>query len=88
MSAPDTLYCSFCGKSQHDVVCLIAGLGVNLFICNECVRLCETICREHEIKNAVFAEAGRLRDEMVELLKKHLPTDEKPRRWWQIGRSA
>ncbi|MFT4967994.1 MAG: ATP-dependent Clp protease ATP-binding subunit ClpX [Candidatus Deianiraeaceae bacterium] len=35
------LYCSFCGKSQHEVKKLIAG--PNVFICNECVELCEGI---------------------------------------------
>ena len=37
-----TLYCSFCGKSQHEVRKLIAGPTV--FICNECVELCADIC--------------------------------------------
>lgn len=36
-----TLHCDFCGKSQHDVVRLIAGPKV--FICNECVGLCDEI---------------------------------------------
>jgi len=39
-----TLYCSFCGKSQHEVRKLIAGPTV--FICNECVELCLDIIRE------------------------------------------
>jgi len=39
-----TLYCSFCGKSQHEVLKLIAGPSV--FICNECVDLCNDIIRE------------------------------------------
>jgi len=38
------LYCSFCGKSQHEVRKLIAGPSV--FICDECVELCEDIIRE------------------------------------------
>jgi hypothetical protein len=38
----DTLYCSFCGKSQHQVRKLIAGPGI-VFICNECVDLCHVI---------------------------------------------
>ena len=42
--AKSTLYCSFCGKSQHEVVKLIAGPAV--FICNECVDLCIDIIRE------------------------------------------
>jgi ATP-dependent Clp protease ATP-binding subunit ClpX len=36
-----TLFCSFCGKSQHDVKKLIAGPAV--FVCDECVALCVTI---------------------------------------------
>jgi ATP-dependent Clp protease ATP-binding subunit ClpX len=38
---PGTLFCSFCGKSQHDIKKLIAGPGV--FVCNECVALCVQI---------------------------------------------
>ena len=38
------LYCSFCGKSQHEVKKLIAGPSV--FICDECVELCNDIIRE------------------------------------------
>ncbi|MFV9989253.1 MAG: ATP-dependent Clp protease ATP-binding subunit ClpX [Coxiella endosymbiont of Dermacentor nuttalli] len=45
------LYCSFCGKSQHQVRKLIAGPGV--FVCNECVDLCNDIIREEEITRAV-----------------------------------
>ena len=41
---PDTLYCSFCGKSQHEVKKLIAGPTV--FICNECIALCTDIIAE------------------------------------------
>jgi len=41
---PRTLFCSFCCKSQHDVKKLIAGPGV--FICDECVTLCNTIVAE------------------------------------------
>jgi ATP-dependent Clp protease ATP-binding subunit ClpX len=37
----NTLYCSFCGKNQHEVRKLIAGPTV--FICNECVELCMDI---------------------------------------------
>ena len=40
----NTLYCSFCGKSQHDVRKLIAGPTV--FICDECVELCMDIIGE------------------------------------------
>ncbi|MFC3098522.1 ATP-dependent Clp protease ATP-binding subunit ClpX [Alteraurantiacibacter palmitatis] len=45
-----TLYCSFCGKSQHEVRKLIAGPTV--FICDECVELCNDIIRE-EAKGGV-----------------------------------
>ena len=38
------LYCSFCGKSQHEVRKLIAGPSV--YICDECVELCNDIIRE------------------------------------------
>lgn len=48
------LYCSFCGKSQHEVKKLIAGPSV--FICDECIELCNDIIRE-EIQGA---EAARL----------------------------
>ena len=39
----NTLYCSFCGKSQHEVKKLIAGPSV--FICDECIDLCNEIIR-------------------------------------------
>ena len=42
----NTLYCSFCGKSQHEVRKLIAGPTV--FICDECVNLCMDIIREEQ----------------------------------------
>jgi len=52
--AKSTLYCSFCGKSQHEVRKLIAGPTV--FICDECVELCMDIIREeHKIG---FKKAG------------------------------
>ena len=38
------LYCSFCGKSQHEVRKLIAGPSV--FVCDECITLCNDIMRE------------------------------------------
>jgi len=48
-----TLYCSFCGKSQHEVRKLIAGPTV--FICDECVELCNDIIRE-ETKGGLAAK--------------------------------
>ncbi len=53
------LYCSFCGKSQHEVRKLIAGPSV--FICDECVELCNDIIREE-----IQEQAGEEHD--------HLPT--------------
>ena len=49
------LYCSFCGKSQHEVRKLIAGPSV--FICDECVELCNDIIRE-EIQEKSVAGVG------------------------------
>lgn len=49
------LYCSFCGKSQHEVRKLIAGPSV--FICDECVDLCNDIIREEVQESA--AEGGQ-----------------------------
>jgi ATP-dependent Clp protease ATP-binding subunit ClpX len=52
-----TLYCSFCGKSQHEVRKLIAGPSV--FVCDECVELCNDIIRE-ELED----RAERARDKL------------------------
>ncbi|MEJ5212094.1 MAG: ATP-dependent Clp protease ATP-binding subunit ClpX, partial [Burkholderiales bacterium] len=49
------LYCSFCGKSQHEVRKLIAGPSV--FICDECVDLCNDIIRE-EVQSEQAAKGG------------------------------
>ena len=54
-SSKNTLYCSFCGKSQHEVRKLIAGPTV--FICDECVELCMDIIRE-ENKTKTSLERG------------------------------
>jgi ATP-dependent Clp protease ATP-binding subunit ClpX len=51
-----TLYCSFCGKSQHEVRKLIAGPTV--FICDECVELCMDIIREETKNNLVKSSDG------------------------------
>ncbi len=50
-----TLYCSFCGKSQHEVRKLIAGPSV--YVCNECVDLCNDIIREEEQGSATEQQA-------------------------------
>jgi ATP-dependent Clp protease ATP-binding subunit ClpX len=54
--AKNTLYCSFCGKSQHEVRKLIAGPTV--FICDECVELCMDIIREETKSNLVKSSDG------------------------------
>ncbi|MBM3621325.1 MAG: ATP-dependent Clp protease ATP-binding subunit ClpX [Alphaproteobacteria bacterium] len=52
----NTLYCSFCGKSQHEVRKLIAGPTV--FICDECVELCMDIIREENKSTLVKSKDG------------------------------
>ena len=51
-----TLYCSFCGKSQHDVRKLIAGPTV--FICDECVELCMDIIKEEGKDSSNISKSG------------------------------
>jgi ATP-dependent Clp protease ATP-binding subunit ClpX len=52
----NTLYCSFCGKSQHEVRKLIAGPTV--FICDECVELCMDIIREENKTSLTKSKDG------------------------------
>ena len=70
----NTLYCSFCGKSQHEVRKLIAGPTV--FICDECVELCMDIIREENKSSLVKSRDG-------------IPTPKgqacRPRRWGSVG---
>jgi ATP-dependent Clp protease ATP-binding subunit ClpX len=54
VTSEKTLYCSFCGKSQHEVKKLIAGPSV--FICDECIDLCNDIVRE-ELPQGVLVKA-------------------------------
>tara|TARA_A100001011_G_scaffold264895_1_gene273666 strand:- start:4988 stop:6247 length:1260 start_codon:yes stop_codon:yes gene_type:complete len=54
--AKNTLYCSFCGKSQHEVRKLIAGPTV--FICDECVELCMDIIKEESKNNIAKNDEG------------------------------
>lgn len=55
-NSKNTLYCSFCGKSQHEVRKLIAGPTV--FICDECVELCMDIIREENKSSMVKSGEG------------------------------
>ena len=58
-STEKLLYCSFCGKSQHEVRKLIAGPSV--FICDECIELCNDIIRdETQTEGAAGAQKGGL----------------------------
>ena len=52
------LYCSFCGKSQHEVRKLIAGPSV--FVCDECVELCNDIIREEVAENTETSGESKL----------------------------
>jgi ATP-dependent Clp protease ATP-binding subunit ClpX len=56
-SGEKTLYCSFCGKSQHEVKKLIAGPSV--FVCDECIELCNEIIRDEFPANIDPTQAKR-----------------------------
>ena len=55
-NSKNTLYCSFCGKSQHEVKKLIAGPTV--FICDECVELCMDIIKEESKSHVLTRNSG------------------------------
>lgn len=56
-SGEKVLYCSFCGKSQHEVKKLIAGPSV--FICDECIELCNDIIRDEVPADSSATKAGK-----------------------------
>ncbi len=56
-SSEKVLYCSFCGKSQHEVKKLIAGPSV--FICDECIELCNDIIRDEVPADAPDAKSAK-----------------------------
>jgi ATP-dependent Clp protease ATP-binding subunit ClpX len=56
-SSEKVLYCSFCGKSQHEVKKLIAGPSV--FICDECIELCNDIIRDEVPADTPEARAAK-----------------------------
>ena len=66
----NTLYCSFCGKSQHEVRKLIAGPTV--FICDECVELCMDIIREESKTASVKSEGVPTPLEVNEVLNDYV----------------
>ncbi|MGA3217348.1 MAG: ClpX C4-type zinc finger protein [Acidimicrobiales bacterium] len=56
--SPGALRCSFCAKSQFEVVKLVAGPGV--FICNECIELCDQIITQEVARRDDSADDARL----------------------------
>ena len=69
-SSEKTLYCSFCGKSQHEVKKLIAGPSV--FICDECIDLCNDIIRDEVVPELDKATKSDLPTPLE--IKQHLDT--------------
>jgi len=78
-SAPQTLYCSFCGKSQHEVRKLIAG--PTAFICDECVDICTDVVEPDDDRELFrlmkgTEESGRLAYPALLDLARRMPTEE------------
>ncbi|AZS80700.1 ATP-dependent Clp protease ATP-binding subunit ClpX [Achromobacter piechaudii] len=72
---PDTLYCSFCNKSQHEVSKLIAGPKV--LICDECIEICNEIIVEEqyllaERKGTLAAYIVEQQEEVAEIQQRIL----------------
>ena len=78
------LYCSFCGKSQHEVRKLIAGPSV--FVCDECVELCNDIIRE-ELQENVTAAGDKLPKpkEIKQVLDEYVIGQEKAKRTLSVA---
>ncbi|RYZ70682.1 MAG: ATP-dependent Clp protease ATP-binding subunit ClpX [Lysobacteraceae bacterium] len=73
------LYCSFCGKSQHEVRKLIAGPSV--FICDECVELCNDIIREELEEKAQSARSSLPKPrEILEVLDQYVIGQQRAKR--------
>jgi ATP-dependent Clp protease ATP-binding subunit ClpX len=67
LKMPKTLHCSFCGKSQHELQKLIAGPYV--FICNECVALCDDIIADKPLPDhSAFKPLERPTDQLLSLI--------------------
>ena len=77
------LYCSFCGKSQNEVRKLIAGPSV--FICDECVDLCNDIIREEIQESSSEGEDAKLPipEEINEILNQYVIGQQKAREFSQ-----
>ena len=79
----NTLYCSFCGKSQHEVRKLIAGPTV--FICDECVELCMDIIREEtKGSNLKSAEGVPNPQEICDVLNDYVIGQEVAKRVFEV----
>ncbi|MBL0849185.1 MAG: ATP-dependent Clp protease ATP-binding subunit ClpX [Candidatus Liberibacter ctenarytainae] len=75
----NALYCSFCGKSQHEVRKLIAGPTV--FICDECVELCMDIIREENKSSVSKSRQGVLTpQEILQVLDQYVIGQEKAKK--------
>ena len=74
------LYCSFCGKSQHEVRKLIAGPSV--FVCDECVELCSDIIREeiHEQSGKAEGDSLPTPHEINDILNEYVIGQERAKR--------
>ncbi|HEY6094150.1 MAG TPA: ATP-dependent Clp protease ATP-binding subunit ClpX [Gallionellaceae bacterium] len=64
------LYCSFCGKSQHEVRKLIAGPSV--FVCDECIALCNDIIREESLNGEEVGKLDKTDLPVPHEIRKHL----------------
>ncbi|MFH1480655.1 MAG: ATP-dependent Clp protease ATP-binding subunit ClpX [Pseudomonadota bacterium] len=79
-NASDDLLCSFCGKSQEEVKKLIAGPSV--YICDECIQLCNEIIAEEYGRETDRDAAGKILKpyEIKEILDQYVIDQEKPKR--------
>jgi len=79
-SPGDDLLCSFCGKSQEEVKKLIAGPSV--YICDECIQLCNEIIDEEYAQEREEEDAGELLKpaEMKEMLDQYVIEQDKPKK--------
>jgi ClpX C4-type zinc finger protein len=67
-SSPKAVYCSFCFKSQHAVKKLISGFG-NIFICDECVGLCNDIIADRPVPSVKPSADGVPTEQLLERLQ-------------------
>ncbi len=75
---PEVLRCSFCGKTQDEVKKLIAGPGV--YICDECIRLCDEIIAEDDKENLGALEEAPKPEEIKRALDEYVIGQERAKR--------